>query len=98
GGWSANGRELAVSRLRAVPGQPAGVYVARWGRDTFRRVVRTPAGEIDRVLSMSPDGSRILVFRTRVSHNPGGDGVLYTVGIAPGHARLARLTPPHSYS
>jgi len=53
---------------------------------------------MDRVLSMSPNGSRILVFRTQVSNDPGGDGVLYTVGTGAGKSRLDRLTPPHSYS
>jgi dipeptidyl aminopeptidase/acylaminoacyl peptidase len=99
GGWSADGAELAVSRPRMSGHQAAGVYIARFGADTFERVSRTPAGEVDRVLSMSPDGSRLLIFRTRGGGSPGGgDGMLYTLGITRHGARLARLSPPHSYS
>jgi Tol biopolymer transport system component len=80
-----------------MPGSGAGVYVARFGLDTFQRVVRTPPGKADRILSVSPDGSRLLLFRARAAHNPDAHGVLYTLSLLP-HPRLVRLSSRHSYS
>ena len=99
GGWAPQGNWIAVTRSVADNGQPAGVYIGTLGEGRpLRLVTRTPPQAIDRVLSVSPDGTHLLLFRARATGNKRGVGVLYTIGTAAHGQGLVRLTPPHSYS
>jgi Tol biopolymer transport system component len=52
---------------------------------------RLTSGGVDGVPSYSPDGSRIVFFRSRVGVHPDGAGALFVVGVDGSH--LQRITP-----